>query len=408
MDTAVTEKLLRLYEERFQTTPPAYVLAQAPGRVELAGNHTDHQGGMVISSATDLRVHILAAPQRARTIDLWAKGHGDVSIDLDETGWDEARECEKSTSASLVRGMAAQLADAGMAIGGCRMVVVSDVPEGSGLSSSAAFEMAVGAALKALFAADNGAGLSPVQLALSGVAAEQRYYGKPCGAQDQLASSLGGVVAMDFANYPPTCESLDLDLEACGFLPCFLDCLSDHARFTDEFARIPADMHSVAAEMGRQRLEDVDPSRFYTQIAPLRAKLGDAAVLRALHYFEETARVKRQREALLACDFGTFLRLMRESGVSSAQFLQNIEPRSQDGTNQPAMILLGLCAAFLKDEGAWRIHGGGFGGGVIALVPASERDVFETHMVQALGYNPCRWLQLNQPGAQAVCFNQEK
>ena len=415
------------------------VLASAPGRLEVAGNHVDHQGGRVISAAIGERTWGLAVPNDDGRIRVVMEGFGADEIDLAEEGWDVPRPADALSSGALVRGMAARFARDGGALGGFDMVTCSDVPSGCGLSSSAAFEVMVGACLAGLFGggawvacagaeadaggsalasaagADAATGsasadtqgegavaLDPVALALAATQVEQRYFGKPCGAQDQLASACGGVVTIDFKPAVPVVEVVHLDAAAQGFGILLIDSRQDHSQHNDEFAAIPADMGRVARLLGMDRLGDGPAEELLDQLGTVRAALGDQCALRALHYYDEVARVRAQRAALERGDFAAFLGLVRASGVSSAQFLQNVSLRGP-GTEgcQPAMVIQGLCAHWLGDRGAWRIHGGGFGGAVLAFVPLDEVDGFAAAMDAALGYEACRTVVIGGAGAWA-------
>lgn len=396
------------------------VLASAPGRLEVAGNHVDHQGGRAISAAIGERTWGLAAPNDGGRIRVVMEGFGTDEIDLAEEGWDAPRPADALSSGALVRGMAARFARDGGALAGFDMVTCSDVPPGCGLSSSAAFEVMVGACLAGLFGggAWSGAGaagsvpagaggegavaLDPVALALAATTVEQRYFGKPCGAQDQLASACGGVVAIDFGPAVPVVEAVRLDAAARGFGIVLIDSRQDHSQHNDEFAAIPADMGRVARLLGVDRLGDGSVDELLDRLGAVRATLGDQCALRALHYYDEVARVNAQRVALERDDFAAFLGLVRASGVSSAQFLQNVSLRGP-GTEgcQPAMLIQGLCAHWLGDRGAWRIHGGGFGGAVLAFVPLGEVDDFVAAMDVALGYEACRTVVVGGAGVRA-------
>lgn len=375
------------------------VLASAPGRLELAGNHTDHQGGCVISAAIDSRAWALAAPNGKQVIRLSMKGFGEAEIDLADASWMEPVEEERARPISMARGMAAAFVRKGGAIAGFDVVTDSDIPVGFGVSSSAAFEMLMGVCLQGLFAPD--AKLDRIELALTGMNVECEYFGKPSGAQDQLTSAVGGVVAMDFSTEVPSAEQMPFDAASCDYVPCLIDSRCDHSLYNDEYATVPVDMREVAAWFGCKGLEEVGFERFAANLAAVRAELGDAKALRALHYFDETRRVREQRSCLEAGDFEAFLRLANLSGASSAQYLQNVSPKG-DGTGawQPAMVILALCAHLLGDRGAWRIHGGGFGGSVLAFVPRERLDGFVRSMNELLGYDACRLMGFGAPGAQ--------
>ncbi len=399
-----TEQRLRgLFAAHFGETSGPFVLASAPGRVELAGNHTDHQGGRTLSAAIGQRAHALAAPNGSDAIRVFMDGFGEGVVRLAEL---DARARERGGSLALVRGMAAAYAQAGGELRGFDMVTCSDIPVGCGVSSSAAFEMLMGVTVRAVCEPTPKAAFDPVALALQGQWAEDVYFGKPTGAQDQLASACGGVVALDFADEVPRVEPVVFDLAACGYEAFLVDSRCDHSRHTDEFNAIPADMFAVARHFGCERLEDVPYDAFLGQLADARSALGDRAVLRALHYFEETRRVQAQQRALEAGDFAEFLRLVRASGASSAQFLQNVSPRGDgSGADQPAAVVLALCASLLDGAGdgagACRIHGGGFGGSVLAFVPNGRVAAFRARLDKLLGYEACLPVKISPQGACA-------
>lgn len=378
----------------------ALAFASAPGRVELAGNHTDHQGGRTISTAIDRRMFALAAPNGEDVIRVSMEGFGEAAIDVGDL---EPRAEERGSSAALVRGMAAAYVRAGGELRGFDAVTCSDIPAGCGVSSSAAFEMLTGLLIRALCDPE---GLDPrrslVRLALDGSWAEDVHFGKPTGAQDQLASAFGGIVALDFAGAEPRVSPVAFEVRASGHALFLVDSRCDHSRYTDEFVAVPADMFAVAKRFGRERLEDVLFEEFLEDLAGVRAELGDRAALRALHYFEETRRVAAQRRALEEGDFPAFLALVRQSGMSSAQFLQNVSPRADaSGAEQPAMVVLALCAHLLGERGAYRIHGGGFGGSVLAFVPDAKAEAFRAQMDALLGFEACLPVAIGAPGACA-------
>ena len=322
------------------------VLASAPGRLELAGNHVDHQGGQVISAAIDERLWGLAAENGLDVIRLSMEGFGRAVIDLADPSWADPRPVERGTSAALARGMAACLARQGVDVRGIDLATASDVPAGAGLSSSAAFEMMVGACLEALLAPGGPAAVpaDPVALALAGCEAEGAYFGKVTGAQDQLASACGGVLLLDFAGERPAVSPVPFDAAAHGFALVLVDSRHDHSLHTDDFCAIPADMRAVANLLGTSRLGDVPPERFFANLRRVRAELGDLRAMRAIHYYDEVQRVADQRWALLQGDFRSFVALARVTGASSAQFLQSVSCHSEESRpHQPAMAVLALC-----------------------------------------------------------------
>ena len=424
-------RLCELFAERFGALEdagdgaapgaPRLVFASAPGRVELAGNHTDHQGGRTISAAVDRRCYALAAPNGTRTAHLAMEGFGEASFNVDEL---EPREEERQSSTALARGMADGYVRAGGSLGGFDMAVCSDIPAGRSISSSAAFEMLVGVALHALFDPEGAPAFDKVALALDGSRTEQEYFGKMAGAQDQLASIHGGVSALNFAEPVPTATPIDFAPESLGCALVLVDSRCDHVRYTDDFSAISRDMRDAARLFGAERLIEVPYPTFLSSLGEVRGRLGDRAALRALHFYEETRRVERQTQALRDGDAARFLALVRQSGASSAQFLQNVSPRSDvEGKDQPMAIVLALCAHLLDgagapdgaDEsgeaapdrqaggvrGAYRIHGGGFGGAALAFVPNAQAESFVAEMDRLLGYDACMPVRLSAHGAQA-------
>ena len=365
---------------------PITIFASAPGRVELAGNHTDHQGGCTIAAALTVRAYALAVSNGSDTIRASMEKFGDVSFKIDSL---EPREDERGTSLSLIRGMAAAYAQSGKELRGFNMVTCSDIPVGQGISSSAAFEVLVGAVIHALcdfnaFTADTAAASAseepqsaqtalvsaseepqPIRalasdtlmsLALEAVNVERTYFGKPCGAQDQLASAFGGVSLMNFAEETPHVQPIDIDLSATGYAAFLVDSQADHSAFTDEYAGIPLNMLAIARYFGAQKLEEISYGEFLEQLPQVREKCGDKAALAALHYFAETQRVKEQALALQNNDFSTFLEGVRLSGASSAQYLQNVSPQLDGtGVSQPAMVILALCTHLLDGAGLFDI-----------------------------------------------------
>lgn len=318
----------------------SFAFASAPGRLEVAGNHVDHQGGRVISSAIGERTWGLAAENGGRLVRVAMEGFGTDVIDLDDADWRAPHGVETQSSAALLRGMLAAYDEAGGTLRGFDLATCSEVPAGCGLSSSAAFEVMVGAVLEGLFGPGPFAGvpapapgqdaaegegdgfvpLNPVALALAGVTAEQRYFGKPCGAQDQLASACGGTVLLDFASAVPQVTPLAFDATGVGYAVVLIDSRQDHSVHTEEFASVPADMRMVANHLGVARLGDTTADVLLANLQDVRAALGDGRAMRALHYFDEVARVDRQREALEAGDFPLFLKCVRLSGPRRPSF----------------------------------------------------------------------------------------
>lgn len=405
--------------EGYADPPDApFVFASAPGRVELAGNHTDHQGGYTISAAIDRRIYALARPNTSRRIRMHSKGFGMLNLDCADL---DARVAERGTSLSLLRGMAASYVRDGGTLCGFDAVVESDIPVGAGLSSSAAFEVLVGAMMRAVCNGGSApARVDPVpldhvpfnpvpvdpvpldpalfdarsfdlvSLALEGASVERERFGKPCGVQDQLACALGGISAFDFAQTIPQVTPIEFDWDASGYSLCLVNSACDHSAYIAQYAAVPTDMFAVAQYLGCERLVQVPFDEFLSRLPAIRAEAGDRATLRAMHFFEENKRVAHQRQALEKGDVTAFLDGARRSGASSAQFLQNVAPASTDAhTDQSALVVLALCEHLLCGRGACRIHGGGFGGSVLAFVPTAQAEDFERQMNDLMGYQAC-------------------
>lgn len=398
------------------------IFASAPGRIELAGNHVDHQGGKTISAAFDKRCYALARSNNTSLIHMAFSGFDSGEIDLSDETWDQPREDEKETSVGLVRGMVAGCAHRGCKVGGFDLVTYSDIPVGCGVSSSAAFEVCVGGCLSALFDSTGdhvaeGADrptflhqcmLDPSVIARDAVEAEQKYFGKPCGAQDQTASAYGAVLCLDFQSDPPHVQQLPYPLESAGYVACLVDSQCSHALFTSDFAAIPEEMNEVAHYFGAARLHEVNEQTFLDELPVIRAQLGDRPVLRALHYYNEVRRVDKQAQALRAHDVRAFLQNVLYSGASSAQYLQNVELPKSD--KQTLLIIMALCDTLLEGRGAWRIHGGGFGGSVIAFVPNDEVDTFCASINRALGFkqedeSACMVVHIGGAGVEAFAVS---
>lgn len=383
-----------LFEREFSDVEHGRPLAvHAPARSEISGNHTDHEGGHVIAGALNVAIDGVAAANGTDRVRVASAGYPTFEISLDSL---EEREDEHVTTAGLVRGMAACMAATGRTPAGFDLAMTSDIPSGGGLSSSAAVEAALGRVMEALW---EGPEVSPIELAKMGQFAENRYFGKPCGLMDQAAVCLGGLAFMDFEDSAePRTAKLELDFDACGYALCLVDVGCDHAPFTADYAAVPVEMQAVAREFGRERLCEVDQAEFDRHLPELREKLGDRAVLRAIHYWRENELVDARWDALQAGDVARFLELTRESGASSAMFLQNV---STGGSFQPAMLALGLAERILDGRGATRIHGGGFGGSIQCFVPLDAVEGFTAQMNAWLGAGSCVHYQIADKGAHA-------
>ena len=364
----------------------------APGRTEISGNHTDHQHGCVLAAAVNLVTVAEVTLNHFGLIRVQSEGYPVVEVDLNDLS---VHEEEKNTTASLIRGVAAAFSQRGAQLEGFDARVRSSVLPGSGLSSSAAFEVLIGTICNELFFDKR---LSAVEIAQVGQYAENVYFGKPCGLMDQTASSVGGMVFIDFENPDsPVVERIDFDFAAAGHALCIIDSGADHADLTDEYAAIPGELKDVCAFFGKEVLRDIPEVDFFAALPELRHRVPDRAILRAIHFYQENSRVQRQAQALRDGDFDTFLDLVSESGRSSWMYLQNITPTGAT-EHQDVAVALALCDTLLHGQGAFRVHGGGFAGTVQAFVPLEMLDSFKEGIERVLGKGKCHILAIRSEG----------
>lgn len=387
------EKLINSFYKMFGERDGVAVYS-APGRVELGGNHTDHQHGCVLAAGVNLDMRAAAAKNGEQVIRVKSEGYPLIEIDLPDLS---VREEDKNTTSALIRGVADAFSKRGRAVCGADMYIVSDVLRGSGLSSSAAFEVLVGTALSDL----SGAGFNAVEIAEIGQYAETVHFGKPSGLMDQMASSVGGIVAIDFSHSPAKIEKIDFDLKAPGYDLVIINAGADHADLTAEYASIPAEMKSVAAIFGKDVLSEVSESEFYSRIAEVRRAVGDRAVLRAVHFFAETQRAAREAESLRRGDFEGFLKLVTESGNSSFKYLQNVYV-SGSVRDQAMAYALAVCEKLLSGRGAVRIQGGGFGGTLEAFVPCDMTESFCAGVDAMIGKDMYNVLTIRKDGGMKI------
>lgn len=360
----------------------------APGRVEIGGNHTDHQHGRVLAAAINLESKAIVRRNCEGKIRVISEGYDPVEIDVWDLG---VHEEEKNTTAALIRGVASAFTECGCKLGGLDAKVSSTVLPGSGLSSSAAFEVLIGRILNGLFFEDK---LTPVQIAQIGQYAENVYFGKPCGLMDQTASSVGGLVYIDFRDPAhPVVENVEYDFDGCGYTLCIIDSGADHAGLTENYAAIPGELHKVCRVFGREYLRDVDESEFYARLPEVRKVAGDRGALRAMHIFDDSRRVAEQVAALRNNDFDCFLKLVNDSGDSSWKYLQNVIP-SGSREHQSMAFTIALCKKLLNSRGAVRVHGGGFAGTALAFVPDGEFNKFREGVERVLGAGCCHKLSI--------------
>lgn len=344
-----------------------------PGRTELGGNHTDHQGGCVLGAGVSFGMTALAAPNKTDTVTVHSAGFGEFSVDIGDT---EPRPEEAGTPAALLRGVCAGFIESGNIFGGFDADVESEIPPGSGLSSSAAFEVLLGSIINRLFF---GGSVPPEFIAVNGKKAENDYFKKPCGLMDQLICALGGIVFADFADPEnPQYRRINYDFAKSGYALAIIECGAGHADLTEDYARIPRDMRLIAGDLGYERLSEATAAEFYSVFPILRKKYGDRPTFRALHFFEETRRAAEEADALSAGNFDEFLRLYRESAESSENYLQNIISENEPEHRLQKAIF--AAREILAGEGAVRVHGGGFAGTAQAIVPAGEYTKFENEL----------------------------
>ena len=364
----------------------------APGRTEIGGNHTDHQRGRVLAGAVNLDTVAAVRVNGTDTIRILSKGYPMCQVKLTEL---TPVESEINTTPALIRGVAARFTELGCKVEGFDAYCESTVLPGSGLSSSAAYEVLIGTILNHLFFAGK---LSAPQIAMIGQYAENVFFGKPCGLMDQTASAVGNLVTIDFFDKEnPVIEPVSFDFAACGHALCIIDSGADHADLTDEYAAIPGEIRAVAAYFGKEVLSQIDEADFFKAIPQLRKECGDRAVMRAIHFYQENARVVKQVEALREGNFDQFLSLVRQSGYSSYMYLQNVIPAGYK-VHQDVAVALALCEYYLAGRGAYRVHGGGFAGTVQAFVPFELLEAFRAGIDGALGENACHVLSIRPQG----------
>ncbi len=371
-------------------------LFSAPGRTEVGGNHTDHQHGAVLAGSVDLDVIAVVSKNDDGKVRIKSEGYAMDVIDLSELEPDAS---EEGRASALIRGMCAIIKNNGYSIGGFNAYTTSNVLKGSGLSSSAAFEVLVGVILSHLF---NDGKIDPVEIAKIAQKSENIYFGKPCGLMDQMASSVGGFTAIDF-NDPanPIIEKVDFNLSAHGHSLCIVNTGGNHADLTGDYASITTECRAVSNAMGKDFLRDVDVDSFYQKIGELRNTCGDRAVLRAMHFFADNARAIAEKIALKEDRFDDFLSLIIESGNSSSKYLQNVFSVSTP-TEQGLSLALALTERFLAGRGAYRVHGGGFAGTIQAFVPTELLADYKNMIEAVFGVESCYVLNIRPVGGYAL------
>lgn len=383
------------FEKLFGEKPTAFF--SAPGRTEVGGNHTDHNFGCVLAAGVSLDVIAAVAPDNEENvITIKSEGFPMDTVNVDD---DTIYEEQKNTSAALIRGMSAGFKKNGHNVGGFKAYATSNVLKGSGLSSSAAYEVLIGTILNGLY---NEGEVSAVEIAQIAQFAENVYFGKPSGLMDQMASSVGGFITIDFADEKrPVIDSVKFDFTKSGHALCIVDTKGNHADLTPEYAAIPAEMKSVAAFFGKKVLREITKEQLLENICAVREKCSDRAVLRALHFFDDNERVGKEASALSKGDFDAFLSLINESGDSSFKYLQNIYASSAPN-EQGLSFALYLAKQALGGEGACRVHGGGFAGTIQAFVPEKKLEAFKAEMERVFGEGSCYVLSIRPVGGVQI------
>lgn len=388
------EELLKGFHELFGEAKP--VIYSAPGRTEIGGNHTDHQRGKVLAGSVNVDILAAAAENGGSMVNVKSEGYDMIRVDLSSL---EPVEAEYGSTASLVRGMCSEAARRGYSVRGFDAFITSQVMQGSGLSSSAAFEVLMGAVVNGLFCNEE---LNATDLAIMGQTAENRFFGKPCGLMDQMASAWGGIIAIDFKDpAKPEVRPVNFDFASAGHSLCMIDVGADHASLTHEYAAIPLEMKKISAHFGKDVLRELDEAEFFAAIPDLRKEAGDRAVLRAIHIFQENRRVEELCSALEAGDFDSFLQTVRRSGQSSWMYLQNVIVTGSV-QEQSAAMALAMCDSILGKRGAFRVHGGGFGGTVQAFVPDDMLQDFRQKMEAVFGPGSCHVMKIRSQGFMKV------
>ncbi len=373
-------------------------LFSVAGRSELSGNHTDHNHGCVVAASIDLDIIAVAAARDDGVIRVKSEGFPEDVVDT--AVYTAPVEEKFGTSESIIAGMCAGFLKNGHAIGGFGAYTTSNVLKGSGLSSSAAFEDMIGNILSHMY---NGGKVDNVEIAMLAQYSENVFFGKPCGLMDQVACAVGGIVAIDFADpCAPVIDKVDFDLSEKGYNLCIVNTGGNHADLTDDYASVPAEMKAVAAHFGKKVLREIDKETLIKEIPALREKVGDRAILRALHFLGENERVAAQKAALLEGDLDAFFDKVIASGRSSFCYLQNVYT-SKNLSEQGLSLALCLAEGYLcGKKAAWRVHGGGFAGTIQSFVPSSEVEGYRALMDSVFGEGKCIVLRIRPVGAVKV------
>ena len=383
------------FKKAFEETEPLAIFS-APGRTEIGGNHTDHQHGEVLAASINKDAIAVVSESKNNQVNVLADGFGLISIDINDL---ELREDEKGTTAALIRGVLSGIRNEGYLLGGFDAYITSDVLIGAGLSSSAAFETLIGTIVSGLF---NAMKIDPVTIAKIGQFAENTYFGKPCGLMDQMACSVGNLVHIDFEDpAEPKVEKVCFDFSKTDYVLCITDTKGSHADLTDEYAAVPAEMKKIASLLGHDVLRPASLEDILDNIDMLRGQAGDRAVLRAIHFINETRRANEEAEALKNNDLTGFLRLVKASGDSSFKYLQNVYT-NKNVTVQNVSLALAVSDSVLGPDEVSRVHGGGFAGTIQAFVKKDNAKKYQEYMDKVFGNGACEILSIRKYGGMRV------
>lgn len=405
LDIIYSKESLNFQRERYEELKKGFVdtfgvkplrFFSAPGRTEICGNHTDHQNGKVLAASVSLDIIAAVIPTDDGIVQIQSKGYDLDTVDLSDL---DVKAEEKNSSKALIRGVMKGLSNRGYKLGGFKAYTISNVLKGSGLSSSAAFEVIIGTIVNGLY---NSFSASAVEIAQIAQYAENAYFGKPSGLMDQMASSVGSFISIDFESpKDPAIKTIDFDLKSCGHALCIVDTKGDHANLTPEYAAIPKEMKEISAFFNADHLREINKKDIIENFAELRTKFGDRAVLRALHFMDDNERVEKECEALESGDFDGFLKQVNESGNSSYMYLQNIYASSFP-REQGLSSALYIAKDILKGEGACRVHGGGFAGTIQAFVPNNRLSEFKEKIEAVFGKGSCYILDIRPVGGTEI------
>lgn len=372
------------------------IITSAPGRTEVCGNHTDHNNGKVLAASVNLDAVAVAAKNEEDVVRVKSDGHAVNVVEISELLPDES---EFGHSTAMVRGVVAKIEGLGYKIGGLDCVTTSDVIGGSGLSSSAAFEVLLGTTLSYLY---NDGVISAVDIAKIAQYAENVFFGKPCGLLDQMASSVGTFVTIDFESTEnPKIKKVDFDFSKSGHSLCIVDTGGNHSDLTDDYAAVRGEMESVAKALGKDVLREISFADFKQAVPSLLGRVSDRALLRAFHFYRENIRVEKAVSALESSNFDEFKKIINESGRSSYMYNQNVFT-PKDPAEQKISLALCISEEVLGVNGAYRVHGGGFAGTIQAFVPNELLQEYKTAMEDVFGKGSCHVLIIRPVGGTRV------